>query len=63
MCLLEAYNGRKILVDAVEFLGSTNEEVTHTLPPPNIVCLITFLKIYRIISLSSWDCILHFTKP
>lgn len=30
---LEAYNGRKILVDAVEFLGSTKEEVPHTLPP------------------------------
>lgn len=27
-----------------------------------VACLTNFLKFYRIISLSSWDCTLHFTS-
>lgn len=31
MCL-KAFNGRQILVDDTEFLGSTNEKVIYNLP-------------------------------
>lgn len=59
MCL-EIYNGRQILVDVLGFLRPSKKRSFMT---SHVACLTNFLKFYRIISLSSWDWTLHFTKP
>lgn len=59
MCL-EAYNGRQILLDAAEFLGSIKEKVIYNLPYG--FALLNVLRFTELF-LSSWDHVLHFTKP